>query len=68
MDILFVPLALLPGTLLTVQVGAKNRFSKGAGGPFAATPLQLAEGAIDEHNEASRLRHDDDRRRANAPA
>jgi len=46
MEILFVPLALLAGALLTVQVGANTQLSKGAGGPFAATTLQLGVGAV----------------------
>ncbi len=46
MEILFVPLALLAGVLLTVQVGANTQLSKGAGGPFAATTLQLGVGAL----------------------
>ncbi len=46
MEILFVPLALLGGALLAVQVGANTRLSKGAGGPFAATTLQLGVGAV----------------------
>ncbi len=46
MEILFVPLVLLAGVLLTVQVGANTQLSKGAGGPFAATTLQLGVGAV----------------------
>lgn len=46
MEILFVPLALLAGALLIVQVGANTQLSKGAGGPFAATALQLGVGAL----------------------
>lgn len=46
MEILFVLLALLAGALLTVQVGANTRLSRGAGGPFAATTLQLGVGAV----------------------
>lgn len=46
MEILFVPLALLAGVLLTIQVGANSQLSKGAGGPFAATTLQLGVGAV----------------------
>jgi transporter family-2 protein len=46
MELLFVPLALLAGVLLTVQVGANTQLSKGAGGPFAATTLQLGLGAV----------------------
>ena len=46
MEALFVPLALLAGALLAVQVGANTRLSKGAGGPFAATTLQLGVGAV----------------------
>ncbi len=46
MEILFVPLALLAGVLLTVQVGANTQLSKGAGGPFTATTLQLGVGAV----------------------
>lgn len=45
MELLFVPLALLAGVLLAVQVGANTQLSKGAGGPFAATTLQLGVGA-----------------------
>lgn len=45
MEALFVPLALLAGALLAVQVGANTRLFKGAGGPFAATTLQLGLGA-----------------------
>lgn len=46
MEILFAVLALLAGALLTVQVGANTQLSKGAGGPFAATTLQLGLGAV----------------------
>jgi transporter family-2 protein len=46
MEALFVPLALLAGALLTVQVGANTRLSKAMGGPFAATTLQLGVGAV----------------------
>jgi transporter family-2 protein len=46
MEILFVPLALLAGVLLTVQVGANTQLSKGVGGPLAATTLQLGVGAL----------------------
>ena len=46
MDALFVPLAFVAGALLAVQVGANTRLSKGAGGPFAATTLQLGVGAV----------------------
>ena len=46
MEALFVPLALLAGALLAVQVGANSQLSKGAGGPFAATTLQLGVGAV----------------------
>ncbi len=45
MELLFVLLTLLAGALLAVQVGANTRLSKGAGGPFAATTLQLGVGA-----------------------
>jgi len=41
MEILFVPLALLAGALLTAQAGATAQLSKGAGRPFAATTLRL---------------------------
>jgi transporter family-2 protein len=46
MELLFAVLALLAGVLLTVQVGANTQLSKGAGGPFAATTLQLGLGAV----------------------
>jgi bacterial/archaeal transporter family-2 protein len=46
MELLFVPLALLAGALLAVQVGANTRLSKAAGSPFAATTLQLGVGAV----------------------
>lgn len=46
MELLFAVLALLAGALLTVQVGANTQLSKGAGGPFAATTLQLGVGAV----------------------
>ena len=45
MEALFVPLAFAAGALLAVQVGANTRLSKAAGGPFAATTLQLGVGA-----------------------
>jgi transporter family-2 protein len=46
MEALFVPLAFAAGALLAVQVGSNTRLSKGAGGPFAATTLQLGVGAV----------------------
>lgn len=46
MEILFVPLALLAGVLLAIQVGANTQLSKAAGSPFAATTLQLGVGAV----------------------
>ncbi len=46
MEMVFAVLALLAGVLLTVQVGANTQLSKGVGGPFAATTLQLALGAV----------------------
>jgi transporter family-2 protein len=46
MEALFVPLAFVAGALLAVQVGANTQLSKGAGGPFAATTLQLGVGAV----------------------
>ena len=46
MEALFVALAFVAGTLLAVQVGANTQLSKGAGGPFAATTLQLGVGAL----------------------
>jgi bacterial/archaeal transporter family-2 protein len=46
MEALFVPLAFVAGALLAVQVGANTQLSKGAGGPFAATTLQLAVGTV----------------------
>lgn len=45
MEALFVPLALLAGAFLAVQVGANTRLSEAVGGPFAATTLQLGVGA-----------------------
>jgi len=45
MEALFVALAFVAGVLLAVQVGANTRLSKAAGGPFAATTLQLVVGA-----------------------
>lgn len=46
MEALFVPLASVAGALLAVQVGANTQLSKGAGGPFGATTLQLGVGAL----------------------
>jgi transporter family-2 protein len=46
MEALFVSLAFVAGALLAVQVGANTQLSKGAGGPFAATTLQLGVGAV----------------------
>ena len=46
MEALFVPLAFVAGVLLAVQVGANTQLSKGTGGPFAATTLQLGVGAV----------------------
>ena len=46
MEILFIPLALIAGSLLAVQAGANAQLSKAVGSPFAATTLQLAVGAI----------------------
>ncbi|WP_210246342.1 MULTISPECIES: DMT family transporter [unclassified Mesorhizobium] len=46
MEILFIPLALVAGSLLAVQAGANAQLSKAVGSPFAATTLQLAVGAI----------------------
>lgn len=46
MEILFVPLALLAGVFLAVQVGANTQLSKATGSPFAATTLQLGAVAL----------------------
>jgi transporter family-2 protein len=46
METLFVPLAFVAGVLLAVQVGANTQLSKGTGGSFAATTLQLGVGAV----------------------
>lgn len=46
MEIHFVPLALLVGILLAVQVGANTQLSKATGSPFAATTLQLGAVAL----------------------
>ncbi|HEV7310283.1 DMT family transporter [Ensifer sp.] len=44
METLFVPLALVAGSLLAVQAGANAQLSKAVGSPFAATTLQLSIG------------------------
>ena len=48
MDIspLFVPLTLLAGGLLAVQVGANAQLSRATGSPLAASAMQLAVGLV----------------------
>ena len=46
MDMLFVLLSLIAGSLLAVQAGANAQLAKATGSPFAATTLQLSVGAL----------------------
>jgi transporter family-2 protein len=41
MDIVFVPLSLLAGSLLAEQAGANTQLAKATGNPFAATMIQV---------------------------
>jgi transporter family-2 protein len=41
MEVLFVPLSLVAGSLLAVQAGANTQLSKATGSPFAATTIQV---------------------------
>lgn len=45
METIFVPLALIAGSLLAVQAGANAQLNRAVGNPFAATALQLWVGA-----------------------
>ncbi|MBX6376575.1 MAG: DMT family transporter [Acetobacteraceae bacterium] len=46
MDALFVPAALLAGSLLPLQAGANAQLSRAVGSPFGATTLQLGVGSV----------------------
>jgi transporter family-2 protein len=45
METLFIPAALLAGSLLAVQAGANTQLSRAVGSPFGATALQLGVGS-----------------------
>lgn len=46
METLFIPAALVAGSLLTVQAGANAQLSRAVGSPFGATALQLGVGSV----------------------
>jgi len=46
METLFIPAALVAGSLLAVQAGANAQLSRAVGSPFGATALQLGVGSV----------------------
>lgn len=46
MEALFIPAALVAGSLLAVQAGANAQLSRAVGSPFGATALQLGVGSV----------------------
>ena len=46
METLFIPAALVAGSLLAVQAGANAQLSRAVGSPFGATVLQLGVGSV----------------------